>query len=233
MAAARSRHSPSRSIRRAWTKQTKPGVVADYLGARPVVVKFGTQEALATYPELIRAAECPVIDTSCAALLLLAREVHRQGYKVALTGEGADEWLAGYPWFKVHKLLRCLDAVPGLPLNIWLRKAYMKRMGIDFERLQMPRTVAAAGGPNAWLDFYGLFSTAKLRLFSPQMWDQLGDHLPYDDLDLNLERRQAVVAAEPFANAGGADHAVGPFAVLQGRPGGDELLRGDALPVSG
>jgi asparagine synthase (glutamine-hydrolysing) len=163
-------------------------VVADYLGARPVVVKFGTQEALATYPELIRAAECPVIDTSCAALLLLAREVHHQGYKVALTGEGADEWLAGYPWFKVHKLLRSLDAVPGLPLSSWLRKAYMKRMGADFDRLQMPRTVAAAGGPNAWLDFYGLFSTAKLRLFSPEMWDQLGDHLPYDDLDLNLER---------------------------------------------
>ena len=60
---------------------------------------------LNTYPRLIRAAEGPVIDTSCAALLLLAREVHARGYKVALTGEGADEWLAGYPWYKVHKLL--------------------------------------------------------------------------------------------------------------------------------
>ncbi len=33
-------------------------------------------EVLNTYPRLIRAAEGPVIDTSCAALLLLAREVH-------------------------------------------------------------------------------------------------------------------------------------------------------------
>jgi asparagine synthase (glutamine-hydrolysing) len=162
--------------------------VADYLGARPVVVKFGAAEALAAYPELIRAAEAPVIDTSCAALLLLAREVHRQGYKVALTGEGADEWLAGYPWFKIHKLARSLDAVPGLPLSIWLRKAYLKWIGTDFDRLQMPRTVAAVGGANAWVDFYGLFSMAKLRLFSPQMWEQLGDHLPYDDLQLDLER---------------------------------------------
>jgi asparagine synthase (glutamine-hydrolysing) len=163
-------------------------VVADYLGARPVVVKFGADECIHTYQELVRAAECPVIDTSCAALLMLAREVHRQGYKVAVTGEGADEWLAGYPWFKVHKLMRGLDAVPGLPLSPLLRKAYLKWTGLDIARLQIQRTAAAVGGPNAWVDFYGLFSTAKLRLFSPQMWDMLGDHLPYDDLGLNLER---------------------------------------------
>src|SRR5262249_54151282 len=89
--------------------------VANHIGARPVVVRFGDAEAVATYPELIRAAETPVVDTSCAALLLLAREVHRQGYKVALTGEGADEWLAGYPWFKVHKVAQWLDKTPGLP----------------------------------------------------------------------------------------------------------------------
>ena len=39
----------------------------------------------------------------------LSGEVHRQGYKVALTGEGSDEALAGYPWFKFHRLLRLLD----------------------------------------------------------------------------------------------------------------------------
>ena len=59
------------------------------------MVDCGRAEVLQTYPELIRAAEAPVIDTACAALLMLAREVHRHGYKVALTGEGADEWLAG------------------------------------------------------------------------------------------------------------------------------------------
>src|SRR5438067_4540878 len=69
------------------------GLVARHLGARPVVVDCGAAEVLSTYPRLIRAAEGPVVDTSCAALLLLAEEVHRQGYKVALTGEGADEWL--------------------------------------------------------------------------------------------------------------------------------------------
>ena len=59
-----------------------------------------------TFPELVRAAEGPVLDTSCAALLRLAQAVHGQGFKVALTGEGADEALAGYVWYKTQKASR-------------------------------------------------------------------------------------------------------------------------------
>jgi asparagine synthase (glutamine-hydrolysing) len=96
-------------------------VVARHVGCKPSVVPVGADEVLNTYPELIRAAEGPVIDTSCAALLMLAREVHSQGYKVALTGEGADEWLAGYPWHKFNRALGYLD-VFGLPMSQWLRR---------------------------------------------------------------------------------------------------------------
>ena len=62
-----------------------------------------------TYAALISAAECPVLDTSCAALLALSREVHAQGYKAVLTGEGADEAFAGYVWFKIREAARKLD----------------------------------------------------------------------------------------------------------------------------
>ena len=37
------------------------------------------QDLVHTYPELIRAAEAPVIDTASAATLMLAREVHQAG----------------------------------------------------------------------------------------------------------------------------------------------------------
>ena len=42
---------------------------------------------------------------------------------MALTGEGADEWLAGYPWYKVNRVLGYLDVSPALPLSQWLRAA--------------------------------------------------------------------------------------------------------------
>jgi asparagine synthase (glutamine-hydrolysing) len=165
------------------------GVIARHIGARPTVVKVGAAETLSTYPELVRAAEGPVIDTSCAALLLLARQVHEDGYKVALTGEGADEWLAGYPWFKVHKLLGYLDIIPGVPLSMTLRRLFLHLTGAPvFSRAAQQRTLAAVGGPNPWLDIYGLVSLSKLRFFGPQLREVMVEHSPYEDLGLNLER---------------------------------------------
>jgi asparagine synthase (glutamine-hydrolysing) len=170
-------------------ERSEAAEVAQYLGASQVVVDFGRQEMLSTYPELIRAAEGPVIDTSCAALLMLARAVHSDGYKVALTGEGADEWLAGYSWYKIHRLLSCLDAVPGLQLSQYARRAYLRLTGAPKFPWDMVRKVEASiGGANAWLNLYGLFGSQKLRFFSRAMWEQLGDHSPYADLQLNLER---------------------------------------------
>jgi asparagine synthase (glutamine-hydrolysing) len=168
---------------------SEAALVARHVGTDPVVVGCGPDDVLATYPRLIEAAEGPVIDTACTALLMLAREVHARGYKVALTGEGSDEWLAGYPWFKVHRLFGFLDAVPGLPLSQFARRAYLRLTGSPrFPWSLVRRVHQAIGGPNAWLDIYGLMSLSKLRFYSPGMWESLGDHLPYADLELNLER---------------------------------------------
>lgn len=162
-------------------------LTARHVGTTPVVVGVGAEEVLNTYPELIRAAEGPVVDTSCAALLLLAREVHRQGYKVALTGEGADEWLAGYPWHKVNRALGYLDVL-GMPLSQWLRRGLAKLGGPTFSLETMKKGQAAVGGHNGWLDIYGLMSLSKLRFFSPWMREQIKDHVPYEDLELNREK---------------------------------------------
>ena len=144
---------------------------------------------LKTYPELIRAAEAPVIDTACAALLMLARKVHQSGYKVALTGEGADEWLAGYPWYKIHRVLGALDFIPGVPLSGLARRAYLKLTGAPKVSWDAARKVQEAiGGSNAWLNIYGLFGSSRSRFYSAAMWERLGDHMPYADLKLNVER---------------------------------------------
>jgi asparagine synthase (glutamine-hydrolysing) len=165
------------------------GMVARHTGSDPVIVGFGAAETLRTYPALIRAAEGPVIDTSCAALLMLAGEVHGRGYKVALTGEGADEWLAGYPWYKIQKLWNFLDAVPGVPLSRLARQAYMW-LGLKtrYPLSQRKRAEDAIAGDNAWLNIYGLMGLSKLRFFSREMHRLVGDHVPFADLGLNLER---------------------------------------------
>ncbi len=164
---------------------------ARQLGIEPTVVECGPDDTLAGYPELIRAAESPVVDTSCASLMRLAATVHAQGYKVALTGEGADEWLAGYPWYRFNRLLQWLDLVPQFPLSSRTIRTYLRLSGAPpgscwyAERVE--RTI---GHGNAWLPLYGLMSMSKLRFFSDEMFAALGDHLPYEDLQLNYERME-------------------------------------------
>jgi asparagine synthase (glutamine-hydrolysing) len=164
-------------------------LVARHIGVEPVVVNCGQEEVLGTYPALIRAAEGPVIDTSCAALLLLAREVHARGYKVALTGEGADEWLAGYPWHRYNWLFSRLDFLPGLPLSQLTRRLLVKLARAPKNAWRfVQRAQAAVGGHNAWLDIYGIMSLSKPRFFNPWMMKLVEAYSPYEDLDFNLDR---------------------------------------------
>ncbi len=164
-------------------------LVARYVGADSIVINCGAADIVNTYPEVIQAVEGPVTDTSSAAVLLLAREVHQRGYKASLTGEGADEWLLGYPWFKVHKLLSYLDFIPGLSLSQLVRRGFLRLTGAPrFKWDYVRRLREAFGGYNAWLDMYGLMSLSKLRLFSPSMLEATADLFPYDDLGINHER---------------------------------------------
>jgi asparagine synthase (glutamine-hydrolysing) len=164
-------------------------LVARRIGADPIVVRCGDAEVLKTYPRLIQAAEGPVIDTSSAALLLLAQEVNEHGYKVALSGEGADEWLAGYPWYKIHRVLNWLDFVPGVPLSQLARRAYLRVTGAPrFPWSAVRRIHQAIGGKNAWLEVYGLMGLSRPRFYSPEMRAALADYTAYADLGLNVER---------------------------------------------
>ncbi len=57
-------------------------------------------------PDVIWHTEKPVLRTAPAPLYLLASLVRQSGYKVVLTGEGADEMLGGYDIFKEAKVRR-------------------------------------------------------------------------------------------------------------------------------
>jgi asparagine synthase (glutamine-hydrolysing) len=160
--------------------------VAKTLGCEPVVVDCGHDEIRTRYPELIAAAEFPVIDTSCLGLLDLARSVHRHGYKVALTGEGADEWLAGYSWFKIRKLVGWMDRIPFLPLGFALRQTVQLLGGQPrFPYETYRKTLRQLGGSNGWFDLYGLVSTNKLRFFTGEAREKILSRSALDDLEVS------------------------------------------------
>jgi asparagine synthase (glutamine-hydrolysing) len=58
------------------------------------------------FPDVIWHTETPILRTAPAPLFLLSKLVHQHDLKVVLTGEGADEVLAGYNIFKEMKVRR-------------------------------------------------------------------------------------------------------------------------------
>ena len=60
----------------------------------------------ASFPEVVRHAERPILRTAPAPLYMLSRLVRENGVKVVLTGEGADEVFGGYDIFKEAKVRR-------------------------------------------------------------------------------------------------------------------------------
>jgi asparagine synthase (glutamine-hydrolysing) len=80
--------------------------LAARLGSRHHVIRCDQADIGRVFPEVIRHTETPILRTAPAPLYLLSRLVHEHGFKVVLTGEGADEILAGYQIFKEAKVRR-------------------------------------------------------------------------------------------------------------------------------
>ncbi len=78
---------------------------AKHLGANLQVVRVSSEMLFDALPNAVAQSEGLAINFHLSAKWLLARAVRRAGYKVLLTGEGADEVLVGYPHFR-HDLLR-------------------------------------------------------------------------------------------------------------------------------
>lgn len=155
---------------------------AAVLGAPLTTVTMNCAQLAAQFPELIRAAECPVLDTSCAGLLALSAAVHRAGYKVVLTGEGADEALAGYVWFRTERAGNRVGRWTAGLLPRLLHRALLWTIGGG--GAHRPPWAAMAGVRTVQQELAELFAQARERVFSPAMWERLGDHSPFAELDL-------------------------------------------------
>jgi asparagine synthase (glutamine-hydrolysing) len=156
------------------------------LGSELVTVTMNRSDIVSAYPELIRAAEGPVMDSSAACLMRLARAVHSNGYKVVLTGEGADEALAGYAWFKTQKIRNILSVGPIMSLLTGARSLTLASIGGG--SAHRPGLRGIKGARTAQQDLYDFMSQARSLIYEQNMWRLLEGYSAYDDLDLPNDR---------------------------------------------
>jgi asparagine synthase (glutamine-hydrolysing) len=113
---------------------------------------YCTEDEIARcFPDVIWHAESPILRTAPAPMFLLSEQVRRHGYKVVLTGEGADEVLAGYDIFKEMRVRRFWAKDP----DSRLRPMLLRRLYPDISR--------TAQGDAFWSEFFrqGLADTGS------------------------------------------------------------------------
>jgi asparagine synthase (glutamine-hydrolysing) len=159
---------------------------ARLVGSPLTTVNVTEMDLINHYPQLIRAAEGPVLDTSCIGSLLLAAANRDAGNIVALTGEGADEALAGYVWYKWHRVQRFFyNYLPPIA-----------RAGRNFILGGLIGGGKAHRSPFAWTDnvrtaqqlSWEFMAQSRERLFSADLWQRLDGHPTHADLYIPSDR---------------------------------------------
>ena len=105
--------------------------MADFLGTEHQVASVSYRDIGRVFPEVIWHTEAPLMRTAPAPMFLLSKLVQDCGFKVVLTGEGADEFLAGYDIFKEAKIRRFWAKAP----DSQLRPLLLKRLYPDIDGL--------------------------------------------------------------------------------------------------
>ncbi|MEP7154306.1 MAG: asparagine synthase (glutamine-hydrolyzing) [Betaproteobacteria bacterium] len=86
--------------------------LAEYLGTAHTSIRCSRADIANAFPRTVFHAETPVLRTAPTPLMLLSGHVRASGYKVVLTGEGADEVFGGYDIFKEAKIRRFMARQP-------------------------------------------------------------------------------------------------------------------------
>ncbi len=111
-------------------------IMAGKLGLQLEHLQVDGADIAADFPHVIALAECPMLRTAPAPLLRLSRLVRTSGFKVVLTGEGADELFAGYNIFRETMVRR-----------FWSREHSSSTRAALLRRLYpyLPRSISASG----------------------------------------------------------------------------------------
>jgi asparagine synthase (glutamine-hydrolysing) len=98
---------------------------SQFLHTQHTEIRCSTRDIGSNFPEVIWHSEQPVLRAAPAPLFLLSKLVRDSGFKVILTGEGADELLGGYDIYKEAKIRRFWAEQPSSRFRpLLLRRLY-------------------------------------------------------------------------------------------------------------
>lgn len=165
---------------------------ARHLGTRHHVLCCTLGEIAGAFPDVVWHAETPLLRTAPSPMFLLSRSVRDCGYKVVLSGEGADEILGGYDIFKEAKVREyCARRPASRARRHLLRRLYPYLPALQRQPDDLLARFFHATPADVETPFFSHMPrwnmTSKLQLmFSDRMRAELKDYDPYYDLGRSL-----------------------------------------------
>lgn len=100
-------------------------LIVSRLGVNHTEIEATNEEIGASFPDVLWHCEKPLLRTAPVPMFLLSGAVRKNGIKVVLTGEGADEIFGGYNIFREAKARHFLARQPESPVRpLVFRKLY-------------------------------------------------------------------------------------------------------------
>jgi asparagine synthase (glutamine-hydrolysing) len=124
-------------------------VIADEFKTDHHELTISQEHLMDELPKLIRFRDAPVSEPSDIPIYLLSLEA-RKKVKMVLTGEGSDEFLAGYPKHRIERYAPAYNLIPsllkqpikavvnGLPYRFWRHKTAINNLSLGRWEERMP-----------------------------------------------------------------------------------------------
>ena len=165
--------------------------VVAHLGTEHTQIRCSDADIAQVFPDVIRHTERPVVRTAPAPLFLLSRLVRDSGFKVVLTGEGADEMFGGYDIFKEAKIRAFWAAQPQSVKRPQLLKRlypYLRNVQSQPDAYLQGFFRIGAGVSNCFFSHAPRWQmTSRLKLmFSSAVQQELAGYDVYEDLKSRL-----------------------------------------------
>ena len=165
---------------------------SNFLGTQHSHVSCSHADIARVFPEVIRHTEQPIVRTAPVPMFLLSNLVRESGFKVVLTGEGADEAFGGYDIFKEAKIRHFWARNPGSKWRPLLLKRlypylpdFQRQSPANLKRFFHVRNDDLASPFFSHLPRWELTSKLKL-LFSADFRSEIRKHDPIAELQRTL-----------------------------------------------
>ena len=166
--------------------------LVEYLGTNHTDVRCTASDIGAAFPRTVWHTESPIVRTAPTPLMLLSARVRAEGYKVVLTGEGADEVFGGYDIFKEAKVRRFCARVPQSEMRPRLfERLYPYLKHSPASSRAFTQKFFGEGMEHKDRPFFGHIprwtTTRRIwQFFSPELREALSGFDPYAAIERNL-----------------------------------------------